>query len=289
MDKEVRTVTNITELILALYDQVPTLKVTGSLANNLYYASRNLRLIGLTIVVLFTALFSALYRPNLMVPIVIICLGLLGLFSLPIIFLFMAQVSLRTLSKVRRNYQVQSFNSGSQELIYCLRTGEPTTAQGERNLRSLRLVLPLHHKFKFRHHAAAATPVSALDSLAAASASAVTPSPAAIPSPAATPEAPQPDSVSAAPKPKRTVKNKAAAKTAAASEASAATKAKVTAVAKTADQKASSAAQAPASTAAQTSEEAATQGSEEAAPQVLTRVINRRKKTKPAASADAAH
>lgn len=283
MDKEVRTVTNITELILALYDQVPTLKVTGSLANNLYYASRNLRLIGLTIVVLFTALFSALYRPNLMVPIVIICLGLLGLFSLPIIFLFMAQVSLRTLSKVRRNYQVQSFNSGSQELIYCLRTGEPTTAQGERNLRSLRLVLPLHHKFKFRHHAAAATPVSALDSLAAASA------PAATPSPAATPEAPQPDSVSAAPKPKRTVKNKAAAKTAAASEASAATKAKETAVAKTADQKASSAAQAPASTAAQTSEEAATQGSEEAAPQVLTRVINRRKKTKPAASADAAH
>ena len=283
MDKEVRTVTNITELILALYDQVPTLKVTGSLANNLYYASRNLRLIGLTIVVLFTALFSALYRPNLMVPIVIICLGLLGLFSLPIIFLFMAQVSLRTLSKVRRNYQVQSFNSGSQELIYCLRTGEPTTAQGERNLRSLRLVLPLHHKFKFRHHAAAATPVSALDSLAAASASAATPSPAA------TPEAPQPDSVSAAPKPKRTVKNKAAAKTAAASEAFAATKAKVTAVAKTADQKASSAAQAPASTAAQTSEEAATQGSEEAAPQVLTRVINRRKKTKPAASADAAH
>lgn len=283
MDKEVRTVTNITELILALYDQVPTLKVTGSLANNLYYASRNLRLIGLTIVVLFTALFSALYRPNLMVPIVIICLGLLGLFSLPIIFLFMAQVSLRTLSKVRRNYQVQSFNSGSQELIYCLRTGEPTTAQGERNLRSLRLVLPLHHKFKFRHHAAAATPVSALDSLAAASAPAVTPSPAA------TPEAPQPDSVSAAPKPKRTVKNKAAAKTAAASEASAATKAKETAVAKTADQKASSAAQAPASTAAQTSEEAATQGSEEAAPQVLTRVINRRKKTKPAASADAAH
>ena len=168
MDKEVRTVTNITELILALYDQVPTLKVTGSLANNLYYASRNLRLIGITIVVLFTALFSALYRPNLMVPVVIICLALLGLFSLPIIFLFIAQVSLRTLSKVRRNYRVQSFNGGSQELIYSLRSGEPTTAQGERNLRSLRLVLPLHHKFKFRHHATHESPLSSLEAAAAA-------------------------------------------------------------------------------------------------------------------------
>ena len=207
MDKEVRTVTNITELILALYDQVPTLKVTGSLANNLYYASRNLRLIGITIVVLFTALFSALYRPNLMVPVVIICLALLGLFSLPIIFLFIAQVSLRTLSKVRRNYRVQSFNGGSQELIYSLRSGEPTTAQGERNLRSLRLVLPLHHKFKFRHHATHESPLSSLEAAAAAS-------------PAVTPEAAPPDvadatAPTAAPKakPKRVPKSKAAAQT----------------------------------------------------------------------------
>lgn len=267
MDKEVRTVTNITELILALYDQVPTLKVTGSLANNLYYASRNLRLIGITIVVLFTALFSALYRPNLMVPVVIICLALLGLFSLPIIFLFIAQVSLRTLSKVRRNYRVQSFNGGSQELIYSLRFGEPTTAQGERNLRSLRLVLPLHHKFKFRHHATHESPLSSLEAAAAAS-------------PAATPEAAPPDEAdatapTAAPKakPKRVPKSKAAAQTGDKSEPVAASPAESKPTTKTtAKAAAKSTAQAP----------------ESSEPQVLTRVINRRKKTKPAASADAA-
>lgn len=267
MDKEVRTVTNITELILALYDQVPTLKVTGSLANNLYYASRNLRLIGITIVVLFTALFSALYRPNLMVPVVIICLALLGLFSLPIIFLFIAQVSLRTLSKVRRNYRVQSFNGGSQELIYSLRSGEPTTAQGERNLRSLRLVLPLHHKFKFRHHATHESPLSSLEAAAAAS-------------PAATPEAAPPDladatAPTAAPKakPKRAPKSKAAAQTGDKSEPVAASPAESKPTTKTtAKAAAKSTAQAP----------------ESSEPQVLTRVINRRKKTKPAASADAA-
>ena len=267
MDKEVRTVTNITELILALYDQVPTLKVTGSLANNLYYASRNLRLIGITIVVLFTALFSALYRPNLMVPVVIICLALLGLFSLPIIFLFIAQVSLRTLSKVRRNYRVQSFNGGSQELIYSLRSGEPTTAQGERNLRSLRLVLPLHHKFKFRHHATHESPLSSLEAAAAAS-------------PAATPEAAPPDEAdatapTAAPKakPKRAPKSKAAAQTGDKSEPVAASPAESKPTTKTtAKAAAKSTAQAP----------------ESSEPQVLTRVINRRKKTKPAASADAA-
>lgn len=267
MDKEVRTVTNITELILALYDQVPTLKVTGYLANNLYYASRNLRLIGITIVVLFTALFSALYRPNLMVPVVIICLALLGLFSLPIIFLFIAQVSLRTLSKVRRNYRVQSFNGGSQELIYSLRFGEPTTAQGERNLRSLRLVLPLHHKFKFRHHATHESPLSSLEAAAAAS-------------PAATPEAAPPDEAdatapTAAPKakPKRVPKSKAVAQTGDKSEPVAASPAESKPTTKTtAKAAAKSTAQAP----------------ESSEPQVLTRVINRRKKTKPAASADAA-
>lgn len=267
MDKEVRTVTNITELILALYDQVPTLKVTGSLANNLYYASRNLRLIGITIVVLFTALFSALYRPNLMVPVVIICLALLGLFSLPIIFLFIAQVSLRTLSKVRRNYRVQSFNGGSQELIYSLRSGEPTTAQGERNLRSLRLVLPLHHKFKFRHHATHESPLSSLEAAAAAS-------------PAATPEAAPPDEAdatapTAAPKakPKRVPKSKAAAQTGDKSEPVAKAPAETKPATKTtAKAAAKSTAQAP----------------ESSEPQVLTRVINRRKKTKPAASANAA-
>ena len=267
MDKEVRTVTNITELILALYDQVPTLKVTGSLANNLYYASRNLRLIGITIVVLFTALFSALYRPNLMVPVVIICLALLGLFSLPIIFLFIAQVSLRTLSKVRRNYRVQSFNGGSQELIYSLRSGEPTTAQGERNLRSLRLVLPLHHKFKFRHHATHESPLSSLEAAAAAT-------PAAT---AATPEAAPPDEAdatapTAAPKakPKRAPKSKAAAQTGDKTEPVTAPPAETKSAAKSAAAK--SEAQAP----------------ESSESQVLTRVIIRRKKTKPAASADAA-
>lgn len=267
MDKEVRTVTNITELILALYDQVPTLKVTGSLANNLYYASRNLRLIGITIVVLFTALFSALYRPNLMVPVVIICLALLGLFSLPIIFLFIAQVSLRTLSKVRRNYRVQSFNGGSQELIYSLRSGEPTTAQGERNLRSLRLVLPLHHKFKFRHHATHESPLSSLEAAAAAS-------------PAVTPEAAPPDladatapTVAPKAKPKRAPKSKAVAQTGDKTEPVAASPAESKPATKTtAKAAAKSTAQAP----------------ESSEPQVLTRVINRRKKTKPAASANAA-
>lgn len=264
MDKEVRTVTNITELILALYDQVPTLKVTGSLANNLYYASRNMRLIGITIVVLFTALFSALYRPNLMVPVVIICLALLGLFSLPIIFLFIAQVSLRTLSKVRRNYRVQSFNGGSQELIYSLRSGEPTTAQGERNLRSLRLVLPLHHKFKFRHHATHESPLSSLEAAAAAS-SAVTPE-------AAPPDVADATAPTAAPKakPKRAPKSKAAAQTGDKSEPVTAPPAETKSAAKRAAAK--SEAQAP----------------ESSESQVLTRVINRRKKTKPAASADAA-
>lgn len=263
MDKEVRTVTNITELILALYDQVPTLKVTGSLANNLYYASRNLRLISITIVVLFTALFSALYRPNLMVPVVIICLALLGLFSLPIIFLFIAQVSLRTLSKVRRNYRVQSFNGGSQELIYSLRSGEPTTAQGERNLRSLRLVLPLHHKFKFRHHATHESPLSSLEAAAAASPAAAPPDEADATAPTAAPKA----------KPKRAPKSKAAAQTGDKSEPVAASPAESKPATKTtAKAAAKSTAQAP----------------ESSEPQVLTRVINRRKKTKPAASADAA-
>lgn len=263
MDKEVRTVTNITELILALYDQVPTLKVTGSLANNLYYASRNLRLIGITIVVLFTALFSALYRPNLMVPVVIICLALLGLFSLPIIFLFIAQVSLRTLSKVRRNYRVQSFNGGSQELIYILRAGEPTTAQGERNLRSLRLVLPLHHKFKFRHHATHESPLSSLEAAAAATPEAAPPDEADATAPTAAPKA----------KPKRAPKSKAAAQTGDKSEPVAASPAESKPTTKTtAKAAAKSTAQAP----------------ESSEPQVLTRVINRRKKTKPAASADAA-
>lgn len=260
MDKEVRTVTNITELILALYDQVPTLKVTGSLANNLYYASRNLRLIGITIVVLFTALFSALYRPNLMVPVVIICLALLGLFSLPIIFLFIAQVSLRTLSKVRRNYRVQSFNGGSQELIYSLRSGEPTTAQGERNLRSLRLVLPLHHKFKFRHHATHESPLSSLEAAAAASPEAAPPDVADATAPTAAPKA----------KPRRAPKSKAAAQTGDKSEPVTAPPAETKSAAKSAAAK--SEAQAP----------------ESSKSQVLTRVINRRKKTKPAASADAA-
>lgn len=167
MDRKVRSVTNITELILALYDQVPTMKVTGALANNLYYASRNLKLITLTIVVLFGAMFSALYWPNLMVPVIVVCLGLLGLLSLPIIYLALAQVSLRTLSKVRRNYRIQRFSSGSQELEYALRSGAPTTAQGERNLRSLHLVLPLHHRFKFRHHDQAQSPENTLDALAA--------------------------------------------------------------------------------------------------------------------------
>ncbi|HIV55908.1 MAG TPA: hypothetical protein H9898_09010 [Candidatus Anaerobiospirillum stercoravium] len=167
MDQKVRSVTNITELILALYDQVPTMKVTGALANNLYYASRNLKLITLTIVVLFGAIFSALYWPNLMVPVIVVCLGLLGLLSLPIIYLALAQVSLRTLSKVRRNYRIQRFSSGSQELEYALRSGTPTTAQGERNLRSLHLVLPLHHRFKFRHHDQAEPPENTLDALAA--------------------------------------------------------------------------------------------------------------------------
>ena len=167
MDQKVRSVTNITELILALYDQVPTMKVTGALANNLYYASRNLKLITLTIVVLFGAMFSALYWPNLMVPVIVVCLGLLGLLSLPLIYLALAQVSLRTLSKVRRNYRIQRFSSGSQELEYALRSGTPTTAQGERNLRSLHLVLPLHHRFKFRHHDQAEPPENTLDALAA--------------------------------------------------------------------------------------------------------------------------
>lgn len=196
MDKEVRSVTNITELILALYDQVPTLKVTGPLANNLYYASRNLRFISVIIVVLFTALCSALAWPNLMVPVVIICLGLLALFSLPLIFLFMAQVSLRTLSKVRRNYRLEHFDGGSQELYYRLRVGAPVSAQGERNLRSLRLVLPRHYKFKFRPHATAPQrTLSPLTELAATEAP--NPAPAA-PAPEV-PELAVPDPTAAAP------------------------------------------------------------------------------------------
>ena len=279
MDKEVRTVANITELILALYDQVPTLKVTGPLANNLYYASRNLRLIGLVIVVLFTALFSALYRPNLMVPVIIICLGLLGLFSLPIIFLFMAQVSLRTLSKVRRNYLVQSFNSGSQELIYTLRSGAPKTAQGERNLRSLRLVLPLHHKFKFRHHhATSESPLSSLETAAAAPEGAV-PDTAAAPANAGTDAATEVAAPKA--KPKRTTKAKAAAKTTAVAETSAGAKAETTVSTKaenTAGTKAETTAGAKVEAA--TGMDLAAQSTASAKAPVLTRVISRRKKAK---------
>lgn len=218
MDKEVRSVTNITELILALYDQVPTLKVTGPLANNLYYASRNLRFISVIIVVLFTALCSALAWPNLMVPVVIICLGLLALFSLPLIFLFMAQVSLRTLSKVRRNYRLEHFDGGSQELYYRLRVGEPVSAQGERNLRSLRLVLPRHYKFKFRPHATA--PQRTLSPLADLAAS-ESPEPApAAPEPA--PELPEhtlTESDAAAPKSVSDAQERAAPTPAAPSDA----------------------------------------------------------------------
>lgn len=167
MDKEVRSVTNITALILALYDQVPVMKVTGSLANSLYFASRNLRYISLSVVGLFTVLCASWYWPSLMIPAVIICFGLLIFFSLPIIYLFIAQVSLRTLSKVRRNYKVKSFNEGRQELIYVLRSAAAaTSAQGERNLRSLRLVMPVHAKFKFRDQHQDKQAPNALDAMA---------------------------------------------------------------------------------------------------------------------------
>lgn len=165
---------------------------------------------------------------------------------------------------MRRNYRVQSFNGGSQELIYSLRSGEPTTAQGERNLRSLRLVLPLHHKFKFRHHATHDSPLSSLEAAAAAS-------------PAVTPEAAPPDvadatapTVAPKAKPKRAPKSKAAAQTGDKTEPVTAPPAETKSAAKSAAAK--SEAQAP----------------ESSESQVLTRVINRRKKTKPAASEDAA-
>lgn len=117
MSTNYRQVTNSTELSMALYEDCPDLLITGPLALGLFYGCKSFKRLIVCVVLLFISLFSSMSYPALMLPSAIICTGLIALFCLPLIFLSFAHISLRMTNRIRRRYEVMSFDGGMQSLI----------------------------------------------------------------------------------------------------------------------------------------------------------------------------
>ena len=117
MSQDVRRVSNVTDLTLALYEDKAILKVDGALSVSLYHGCKNLqRLVLLTILLILCGTFSWLF-PSVLIPTAIICAGLMILLALPLFYLRLSQISWRALRRVKRRYQVESFDGHKPELI----------------------------------------------------------------------------------------------------------------------------------------------------------------------------
>lgn len=128
MNTKYQQVTNGTELSMALYEDKADMLVTGPLALGLFYGCKSFKRLTICLVLFFFCLSSSLSYPALMLPSAIICGGLIALFCLPLIFLGFAHISLRMLNRIRRRYEVVSFDSGMQTLIlhrHCEYDGVP--------------------------------------------------------------------------------------------------------------------------------------------------------------------
>ncbi|MCK0525708.1 MULTISPECIES: hypothetical protein [unclassified Anaerobiospirillum] len=116
MSYSARQVTNGTELIMAVYEEEPEIIVQGSLASGVYYGCKSFKRLSVSLILLFICLFASIYYPALMLPGSVVCAGLLALFSLPLIYLSFANISVRMINRIRRLYQPVKFDPAAQTL-----------------------------------------------------------------------------------------------------------------------------------------------------------------------------
>lgn len=121
MANQYRIVENASGLALACYEEVPELLVTGNLGSSLYYAFKSMARLSVCIVLLFFCLFLAVSLPGLMIPCAIILVALIAMFSLPLIYLGLAEVPMSMVGTIKRKYKIVAVDMGVRELHLRLR------------------------------------------------------------------------------------------------------------------------------------------------------------------------
>lgn len=111
-----KSVTNGTELALALYEDSREILLTGSLASGIYHGCKSIRRLRVCIVLTALIAFGCMYYPEMLLPGLIIMPVLMALYLLPLIYLSLAHISPRMVNRVRRRYNIVSFDAGQQSL-----------------------------------------------------------------------------------------------------------------------------------------------------------------------------
>lgn len=109
-----KTVTNGTELALALYEDSREMLLTGSLASGIYHGCKSIRRLRVCTVLLALIAFGCIYYPEMLLPGLIVLPVLMALYVLPLIYLGLAHISPGMVNRVRRRYNIESFDAGMQ-------------------------------------------------------------------------------------------------------------------------------------------------------------------------------
>lgn len=113
---EHKNISTATNLSLALYDNAKELHVVGTLAESLYHGCKSIKRLIIALFFLVIMLIAAIPMTALMLPGIIIVTVLMALFSLPLVYLSLADVSPRVVNRVRRRYDLAYYDANEQVL-----------------------------------------------------------------------------------------------------------------------------------------------------------------------------
>lgn len=124
-------VTSSTELGLALHENMDRILIVGPLATAIYYGQLSLLTIEIGVIFLFVCLFMAIYNPVDMLPLALICSGVISVSFLPLIFLRYIHVPLTLLLKSKSNYRQVDFHASKSKLLLVYKKGRHARHAGK--------------------------------------------------------------------------------------------------------------------------------------------------------------
>lgn len=111
-----KSVTNSTDLALALYEDAREMVLSGPLASGIYHGCKSIRRLRICVVLFGILGLGCVYYPQVLLPALLVFPVLMAIFVLPLIYLSFANVSPGMVNRVRRRYLVLGFDPGMQSL-----------------------------------------------------------------------------------------------------------------------------------------------------------------------------
>lgn len=97
-----KSVTNSTDLALALYEDAREMVLSGPLASGIYHGCKSIRRLRICVVLFGILGLGCVYYPQVLLPALLVFPVLMAIFVLPLIYLSFANVSPGMVNRVRR-------------------------------------------------------------------------------------------------------------------------------------------------------------------------------------------